>query len=66
MEIISTSNPSLAKPPVSFAIHIDAMVPDVNRYAIRKGRAAAACVSLAATIASVKTKSIDRMRGMST
>ena len=31
MEIISTSKPSLAKPPVSFAIHIDAIVPDVNR-----------------------------------
>ena len=31
MEIISTSKPSLAKPPVSFAIHMDAMVPDVNR-----------------------------------
>ena len=31
MEIISTSNPSLAKPPVSFAIHSDAMVPEVNK-----------------------------------
>ena len=42
MEIISTSSPSLANPPVSFAIHIDAIVPDVNKYAIRSGRAAAA------------------------
>ena len=31
MEIISTSSPSLANPPVSFAIHIEAMVPDVNK-----------------------------------
>jgi hypothetical protein len=60
MEITSTSNPSLAKPPVSFAIHIDAMVPEVNKYAIRNGRAvAAACVSLAAAIARVKAKHID-------
>ena len=42
MEIISMSSPSLAKAPVSFAIHIDAIVPDVNKYAIRSGRAAAA------------------------
>ena len=47
MEIISTSNPSLAKPPLSFAIHIDAMVPDVNKYAIRKGRGVAAGASSA-------------------
>ena len=31
MEIISTSRPSLAKPPLSLAIHIDAIVPEVNR-----------------------------------
>ena len=47
MEIISTSNPSFAKPPVSFAIQSDAMVPEVNKYAIRNGRVAAACVSFA-------------------
>jgi len=35
------------------------MVPDVNKYAIRNGRAAAAWVSLTDTIASVKTKSAD-------
>jgi hypothetical protein len=62
MEIISTSNPSLANPPVSFAIHIDAMVPDVNKKAIRNGRGAAAWVLLAAANASVKTKSVDRIR----
>src|ERR1043166_4253050 len=59
MEIISTSNPSFAKPPVSFAIHIDAMVPDVNKYAIRNGRVVAARVSLATAIASVTAKNID-------
>ena len=31
MEIISTSRPSLAKPPLSLAIHMEAMVPEVNR-----------------------------------
>jgi len=35
------------------------MVPDVNKYAIRNGRAAAAWVSLTDTIARVKTKSAD-------
>jgi len=38
------------------------MVPDVNKKAIRNGRAAAACVSVAAVIASIKTKSIDAKR----
>ena len=65
MEIISTSNPSLAKPPLSFAIHIDAMVPDVNKYAIRNGRAAAAWISLTDTIVRVKTKSADTVHRIS-
>ena len=62
MEITSTSNPSLAKPPVSFAIQSDAMVPEVSKYAIRKGRVAAASVSFATAIAKVKAKSIDTKR----
>jgi hypothetical protein len=35
------------------------MVPDVNKYAIRNGRAAAAWVSLTDTIANVKKKKAD-------
>jgi hypothetical protein len=49
----------LAKLPVSFAIHIEAIVPDVNKKAIRKGRGAAAWVSLAGANASIKKKSSD-------
>jgi hypothetical protein len=63
MDITSTSNPSLAKPPVSFAIHIDAMVPEVSKYAIRNGRVEAACISVTVAIASVKEKGIvNRIR----
>jgi hypothetical protein len=65
MEIISTSNPSLAKPPVSFAIHIEAIVPEVNKYAIRNGRVPAASVSVVAAIASINTNIADTIRGMS-
>jgi hypothetical protein len=36
----------LANAPVSFAIHIDAIVPDVNRKAMRRGRAVALCAGL--------------------
>jgi hypothetical protein len=36
----------LANAPVSCAIHIDAIVPDVNRNAIRRGRAMALCAGL--------------------
>jgi hypothetical protein len=42
MEIISTSKPSFANAPVSLAIHMDAIVPEVKRKAIRNGREAAA------------------------
>jgi hypothetical protein len=35
------------------------MVPEVNKYAIRNGRVVAACVALAAPIASVRAKNID-------
>lgn len=35
------------------------MVPEVNKYAIRKGRVVAAWDSLAGATASVKAKSID-------
>jgi len=61
-EIISTSNPSLAKPPVSFARHIDAIVPDVNNYTIRNGRAAAAWDSGAAVKASSNMKIVESIR----
>jgi hypothetical protein len=54
MEITSTANPSLAKPPVSLAIQSDAMVPEVNKYAIRNGRVAA----VAAAVTSGKAKNI--------
>jgi hypothetical protein len=56
MEIISTSRPSFANAPLSFAIQSDAMVPDVNRKAIRNGRGAAARGSGAATKASNRIK----------
>src|SRR5258706_12076823 len=62
MEIISTSKPSLAKPPVSFAIHMDAMVPDVNKKAMRSGRVAAARPSVVAASASKKARSTEVMR----
>jgi hypothetical protein len=38
------------------------MVPEVSKYAIRKGRVAAASVSFATAIAKVKAKSIDTKR----
>jgi len=41
------------------------MVPDVNKYAIRNARAAAAWVSLTDTIANVKTKSADTVHRIS-
>ncbi len=56
MEIISTPSPSFAKAPLSFAIQSDAMVPDVNRKAMRNGRAAAARVWRTATEASNRIK----------
>ena len=45
-----------------FAIHMDAMVPEVNKKAIRKGRVVAARDSVAAAVASINEKSVGRIR----
>jgi len=41
---------------------MDAMVPEVNKKAIRKGRVVAARDSVAAAVASINEKSVGRIR----